>query len=71
METIEPGKFVCPEWAINLWDREHSFVTKCVGGNYAVVCNAVQSTIFTGTQEQCRDFLSHDDTRDDCFDCEE
>jgi hypothetical protein len=51
----ESTGFVCPKWAINLWDPTTAMVCAMANGLYAVVCNATQVTVFVGTQADCED----------------
>jgi len=55
------GEFVCPEWAINYWERDQSTIVQCTDGQFAVVCNAVQEPIFIGNESECWNFLGRDD----------
>lgn len=49
--------FTCPEWALNYWDPRECEIVKCTDGKYAVLDHSIQTTVFVGTEGECKDFL--------------
>lgn len=57
---MEKIKYVCVEEMRPYWQPDHCMVVPCTDKDYpfAVVCNAVQTTIALGkTREDCSEFL--------------
>ena len=49
--------FTCPEWALNYWNPRECQIVKCTDGKYAVLDHSIQTTVFVGTEDECKDFL--------------
>ena len=50
--------FICAEWALPFWDPGQCEVIPNSKGGYTVVCMEVQTSIYSGTKEECVAFLA-------------
>lgn len=63
------GEFLLKEqWQIDNWNKNDCSIEECTDGGYIVLCHQIQTPVYSGTLEECRDFLGISEKGLDYFD---